>query len=146
MCQGNPTYVYRLGEELLESSPAKKDLRALVDAKLNMSQQCALATQQANGVLGSIRRVTANRVKEMIVPICSALVRPHLEYCFQAWGPQYRKEVELLERVQRRAMKMIRGLECFSHENRLKRLPLFRLEKRRLRGDLIVAFQYFKSL
>ena len=76
----------------------------------------------------------------------SALARPLLEYSVYVWSPQHSNDVELLERVQRRAMKMIRGLECFSHENRLKRLPLFRLEKRRLRGDLIVAFQYFKSL
>ncbi|GAB0206096.1 cAMP-dependent protein kinase inhibitor alpha [Grus japonensis] len=95
--QGNPKHNYRLGREWIESSPEEKDLWVLVDEKLNMSRQCALAAQKANRVLGCVSSSVTSRSREVILPLCSALVRPHLEYCVQLWGPQYKTDMELLK-------------------------------------------------
>ena len=113
----------------------------LVDEKLDMTKQCELAAQKTNPILGCIQSSMASRSREVILPLCSALVRPHPESCVQLWSPQHKKDMDLLEQVQRRAAKTIRGLQHLSCEVRLRELGLFSLEKRRLQGVLTVTFQ-----
>ena len=146
--RSNPRYEYRLGEEPLESSPAEKDLGVLVDEKLNMSQQCALTAWKASGILSSIRSGVTSRGWEMIVPLYSGLVNSSSipsGILHPGLQPLYRKDVELLERVQRRAMKMTRELEQLLYKDRLRKLGLCSLEKRRLQGHLTAAFHYLKK-
>jgi len=110
-----------------------------------MSQQCVLTVQKANRILGCIKRRVASRSREEILPLCSALVRACLESCVQLWSYQHREDMDLLEWGQRRATIMIQGMEHLSYEERLRNLGLFSLEKRRLQGNLIAAFQYLKG-
>jgi len=112
----NPMQHYRLWEEWLESCPAEKDFGVLVDRWLNRSQRCAQVAKKASDILACIRNREASRSSKVIVPLYSALVRQHLE-----------KDEELLDRIQQRVTRMMRGLEHLSYEERLRELGLFSL-------------------
>ena len=86
------------------------------------------------------------RRPEVFIPFYKTIVRPHLEYCVQAWAPYYKKDAECLEKVQRLATRMVAGQRGKSYQNRLRDLNLFSLNRRRMRGDLIETFKIVKGL
>ena len=109
------------------------------------SKQCAKVVNTANRIIGMIKRSFSYLSKDITIQLYKSLVRPHLEYCVQVWRPHLRKDIDNIEKVQRRITKMVFGLEKLSYEEKLKKLNLTTLETRRLRGDLIEMFKIIKG-
>ncbi|CAM4380368.1 unnamed protein product [Caretta caretta] len=118
----NKNFSYNLGTHQLEVTEEEKDLGVLIDHRMTMSRQCDMAVKKANAVLGCSRRGISSRDKEVLVLLYKALVRSHLEYCVQFWSPMFKKDEFKLEQVQRRATRMILGMENLSYERILKEL------------------------
>ena len=112
-----------------------------MNANMKVSEQCRIAASKGNQVLGMIHRNITYKEKSLIVPLSKAIVRPHLEYCVQAWNPHLRKDIDMLEKIQRIATKLIPGLRDLRYEERLKECGPTTLETRRLRGDQIEVFK-----
>ena len=136
---------YEIDGQLLSVAHEERDLGIMVSSDLKVSNQCAKAVATANRVLGMISRTISDKSKGTVLQLYKSLVRPHLEYCIQAWRPHYQKDIDLLERVQRRATRMITGFKGISYEERLRLLKITTLETRRLRGDLIETFKIMKG-
>ena len=138
---GNEDAQYTMGDTVLNTTLKEKDLWLTISADMKVSEQCGIAAAKGNQILGLIRRNIVHKEKELIIPLYKTIVRPHLEYCIQAWRPYRKKDIDMLERVQRRATKIIPKLKNISYEMRLKECGLTTLETRRLRGDQIEVFK-----
>ena len=119
----------------------EKDLGVWISRDLKPSLHCTKAVASAMRVLAMIRRAFVNISKELFVFLYRTYVRPHLEYCVPIWNPSLAKDIDALEKVQKRATKMVRGLKNLSYEQRLKSLDLYTLFRRRQRGDLIEVYK-----
>ena len=144
--RSNEKHIYNISSSIIKSIVLEKDLGVLFDSKIKFSSQCAVTTSNANRILGLIRRNMLHKSKDVILRLYKSLVRPHLEYCIQVWNPFLKRDIIILEKVQRRATKMISELKDLSYEQRLSKLGLISLEKRRVRGDLIQAFKIIKGI
>jgi hypothetical protein len=141
MGKRNSEFSYEMGGMVLKVSEEERDLGVIMHKSAKPSRQCAEASKKANSTLGMIRRTIVTRDKDTILRLYKSLVRPQLEYCIQVWSPYLKQDMEKLEKVQRRATKMIWGYKDLGYEERLKRCGLTTLERRRSRGDLIEAYK-----
>ena len=128
-----------MGYAVLGRTTQEKDLGVTFSADMNVPEQCGIAASIGNQILGIIRRTIMYKEKQLIVPLYKAIVRLHLEYCIQAWRPYRKKDIDKLERIQRRATKMIPELRYFCYESRLLQYGLTTLDqetKRRPNKDV----------
>ena len=125
---------YEMGGTILSKTLKEKDLGVTMNANMKVSEQCRIAASKGNQVLGMILRNKTYKEKSFIIPLYKAIVKPHLEYCIQAWNPHLRKDVDMLEKIQRRATKLIPELRDLTYEERLKECELTTLETRKDKG------------
>ena len=137
---------YFMRDTPIDTSSVEKDLGVLISDDLKTTKQSIESVNKANKILGLIGRTLDLKSETSILTLYSTLVRPHLEYCVQFWSPSLRKDIDRIEKVQRRATKMIPRLRSKPYEDRLAHLNLYSLSKRRLRGDLIETFKICKGL
>ena len=138
---GNMDEEYKMGVAILGRTTQEKDLGVTYSADMKVSEQCGIAALKGNQILGLIRITITCKEKQLIVPLYKAIVRTHLEYCIHTWRPYRKKDIDKLDRIERRATKMIPELRDLSYESRLVQCGLTTLETRRLRGYQIEVFK-----
>ena len=135
-----------MGAQKIAHSTEEKDLGVVINQSLSPSHHIATCVSRANMIVGLIKRTYENKSKRNIIALHKSLVRPHLEYCVQAWRPHNQKDIDNLEGVQRRMTKMINGMGEDEYSVRLSKTKLLSLEMRRLRSDLIEVFKIMHNL
>ena len=137
----NPKYNYYLNNTLLEETTEEKDLGVYVTPDWKPATQVAKAAAKANSALGRIKHTFTYMNKKMFLGLYPSLVRSHMEYAVQAWSPHYQKDIDILEKVQQRATRIVPEFSDMDYDARLLALGLTSLKERRLRGDLIEVFK-----
>ena len=135
-----------MGSQELQTSEFEKDIGVLIQPNLRPSMQCAKAAKTANAVLGQISRAVSYRDKDTFLKLFRTYVRPHLEYCVQAWSPWTLGDKEILEKVQKRAFKMVTNFKGRTYEEQLAEAGMVTLEERRRRGDLIQVYRVMNGV
>jgi hypothetical protein len=143
---GNPKHSYSMGDHVLETTDEEKDVGVIMSSNLKPSSQCARAAKTASVVLGQVSRSFKYRDKRIFPRLYTRYVRPHLEFASPAWNPSYQKDIEVLEKVQQRALKMVSGLTGSTYEEKLKELGMDSLKDRRTEADLVMVYKVLHGL
>jgi hypothetical protein len=141
-----PHQPYMLANTPLKQVTEEKDIGVTIDSQLSFDAHICSKINKANQMLGIINRTFEYKDSTMMATLFKCLVRPHLEYANQAWSPYLMKHVKAIERVQKRATRMIPGMKGKEYEERLRELKLPTLKYRRLRGDMIELFKIVKNI
>lgn len=139
--RNNPKFEYTMNGVKLNETHEEKDLGVWIDSSFKPGTQCEVAAKNANQVLGLIMKSFHYRTKSTLVPLYKTLVRPKLEFSAAAWNPWMEKDIECLEKVQKRLIRSLSNVRGSTYEEKLKDAGLTSLEDRRRRGDLIEAFK-----
>ena len=142
----NPSHDYTLFGKQLDSTSEERDLGIIVDGDLKFHRQAAAAAAKANQILGVVRRSFANLTVQSFPVLFKSLIRPHLEYGNRIWGPGSVGDQKLIEKVQRRATKLVAEIRTKPYSQRLQDLNLPSLTYRRVRGDMILLYQMVHGL
>ena len=122
--------IYSLGAEVLKEADEEKDLGVIINQSLKSSSHCVAAAKAANRTIGMINRTFVDRHTETFLKLYLSLVRPKLEYCIQSWRPYLKKDIDLLEKVQGRATRLMITEKGLTYEERLKKLGITTLRRR----------------
>jgi hypothetical protein len=135
-----------MGEHVLDTTDEEKDVGVIMTNNLKASSHCARAAKTASVVLGQISRSFKYRDKRIFPRLYTRYVRPHSEFASQAWNPSYQKDIEMLEKVQQRALKMVSGLTRSTYEEKLKELGMDSLKDRHTEADLVMTYKVLHCL
>jgi hypothetical protein len=144
--RSNPQHEYVVDGYIIPSVDFQKDLGVMITPSMNHSHHCKTVSTDCHRIISWIRRTFVNWNAEIILGLHKALIRPRLEYAVCAWCPFLVRDINLMERVQRRVTRMVPGLENIEYEDRLRHLGLQTLKTRRLRCDLILTFKIVKGI
>ena len=133
-------------QHIIEESIIEKDLGVEISWSLNFHFHCQEKVNKANKVLGCLRHSFKYLDKDSFSMLYKAIVRPHLEFASCIWNPRFKKTIDMVERVQRRATKLVPEVRDLPYTERLKALGLESLEYRRTRSDLIETFRILNGI
>ena len=132
--------------QALKSTSSEKDLGIILSNNFKFNEQANHAANKASIALGQLKRTFCVWTPRIFKLLYSTFVRPRLEYAAPAWSPQLTKDISIIEKVQRRATKLVPSLKKLSYKERLEALQLTTLKTRRLRGDLIQYFKFDRNI